>query len=66
LTLAGDFGRRFGLSFSILGQYRSYAGAKQADVGVELALPITLRRPDVGPLFWQVTPFVQARLLGIP
>jgi hypothetical protein len=30
------------------------------DLGAELALPITLRRPDDGQYFWQLTPFVQA------
>jgi hypothetical protein len=60
ITLAGDFGRHVGLSFSLVGQYRSYDGARLADLGAELALPITLRRPDQGPYFWQITPFFQA------
>jgi hypothetical protein len=60
VTLAGDFGRYVGLSFSIVGQYRDYNGAEMADLGVELALPVTLKRPDRGPYFWQLTPFIQA------
>jgi hypothetical protein len=60
VTLAGEFGRHVGLSFSIVGQYRNYDGAKMADTGLELALPITLMRPDDGPYFWQLAPFVQA------
>jgi hypothetical protein len=60
ITLAGDFGRYIGLSFSIIGQYRDYNGAQMVDLGVELALPITLKRPDRSPYFWQLTPFIQA------
>jgi hypothetical protein len=60
LTLAGEFGRHVGLSFSVVGQYRSYDGAQLADLGLELALPITLMRPDRGRFFWQLTPFIQA------
>ena len=60
ITLAGEFGRYVGLSFSIVGQYRDYNGAKMADLGLELAVPITLKRPDRGPTFWQITPFLQA------
>jgi len=60
VTLAGDFGRYIGLSFSIVGQYRDYNGTQMADLGLELALPITLKRPDRGPTFWQLTPFIQA------
>ena len=60
LTFAGDFGRHVGLSFSLIGQYRNYQGAKLADIGAELALPITIKRPDEGPWYWQITPFVQA------
>lgn len=60
ITLAGEFGRRIGLSFSVIGQYRSYDGAKMADLGAELALPITLKRPDEGPFYWKLTPFFQA------
>jgi hypothetical protein len=43
-----------------VGQYRDYNGAKMADLGLELAVPITLKRPDRGPTFWQITPFLQA------
>jgi hypothetical protein len=60
ITLKGEFGRHLGLSFSLVSQYRNYDGAKLADAGGELALPITLKRPDNGPWFWQITPFLQA------
>jgi hypothetical protein len=61
LTLAGDFGRTLGLSFSMLTQYRNYDGAKSFDVGFELGLPVTLWRPETAqPCYWQLTPFVQA------
>jgi hypothetical protein len=50
-----------GLSFSLLGQYRSYQSAQSYDVGVELGLPITILRPDEGTrFFWAITPFVQS------
>jgi hypothetical protein len=61
LTLAGDFGKTLGLSFSVLTQYRNYDGAKSFDVGFELGLPVTLWRPDTAqPCYWQLTPFFQA------
>jgi hypothetical protein len=61
LTLAGDFGKTVGLSFSILGQYRNYDSAKSYDVGFELGLPVTVWRPEAAqPCYWQLTPFVQA------
>jgi len=61
LTLAGDFGKTVGLSFSILTQYRNYDGAKSYDIGLELGLPVTVWRPDTAqPCYWQLTPFVQA------
>jgi hypothetical protein len=60
LTLAGNFSRSVGLSFSIVGQYRDYNGSKMGDLGLELALPLTLRRPDTSRYFWQLTPFIQA------
>jgi hypothetical protein len=59
ITLGGEFGRRVGLSLSIIGQYRNYNGAKMGDVGIELALPLTFDRPDTSERFWQLTPFVQ-------
>jgi hypothetical protein len=61
LTLAGDFGKTVGLSFSILTQYRNYDSAKSYDIGFELGLPVTLWRPETAqPCYWQLTPFVQA------
>jgi len=62
LTLAGDFGRTVGLSFAIMGQYRDYNGAQLADLGLELALPLSFKRPEphLSPWYWQLTPFVQA------
>lgn len=62
LTLAGN-GPRVGVAFSILGQYLDYQGADSYDAGLELGLPILLRRPGSGdplPLSWQLTPFVQS------
>jgi hypothetical protein len=61
LTLAGDFGKTLGLSFSILTQYRNWGGAKSYDIGFELGLPVTIWRPETAqPRYWQLTPFVQA------
>lgn len=61
ITLAGDFGKHIGLSFSIMGQYRNYNGSELADVGLELALPITFLRPESpSPWYWQLAPVLQA------
>ena len=60
ITLGGELGRYVGLSFSIVGQYRDYNDTKMADLGLEVAVPITLKRPDRGQTFWQITPFLQA------
>jgi hypothetical protein len=61
LTLAGHFGKHVGLSFSLLGQYRSYQTADSYDAGIELALPIAILRPDEERhLYWAITPFVQS------
>jgi hypothetical protein len=61
LTLAGHFGKHVGLSFSLLGQYRSYQTADSYDAGLELALPIAILRPDEERhLYWAITPFVQS------
>jgi hypothetical protein len=61
LTIGGDFGRLIGLSFSVIGQYRDYDGARIADLGLELALPLTFLRPsEKSSWYWQLTPVVQA------
>jgi hypothetical protein len=60
ITLGGEFGRLVGLAFSIIGQYRNYSGTEMADLGLELALPLTFLRPDTSDYFWQLTPFFQA------
>ncbi len=60
LTVAGQFGRHFGISVSLITQYREYNQAQGGDVGIEIALPLTMKRPDEGNTFWQLTPFVQA------
>jgi hypothetical protein len=62
LTLAG-MGRTVGFSFSAIGQYLDYDNADSYEVGLELGLPILLRKTDgdeVLPLVWQVTPFFQS------
>ncbi len=62
LTLAG-LGRVAGFSFSAIGQYLDYQGAKSYDVGLELGVPLLLARSEDGeafPLAWQLTPFVQS------
>lgn len=62
LTLAGDIGRHVGLSFSLIGQLRDYQGAESYDVGLELAVPVRLRRPEAqrdGSVYWAVTPVLQ-------
>jgi hypothetical protein len=61
LSIAGDFGSLIGLSFSVIGQYRNYDGAQIADLGLELALPLTFLRPDdKSSWYWQLTPVIQA------
>lgn len=61
LTLAGDFSPGIGLSFSILGQYRDFDGAKIYDAGLELGIPVSILVPnDRAPIRWVVTPFVQS------
>jgi hypothetical protein len=61
LTLAGHFGEHVGLSFALIGDYRSYQGAQMYDAGAELGLPITIRHPDERiPVYWAITPFVQS------
>lgn len=60
LTLTGSLGRYVGISGSIIGQYRDYQGGQIVDLGLELAFPVTLRRPDRSEWFWQFTPVVQA------
>jgi hypothetical protein len=61
LMIAGDFGSLVGLSFAVIGQYRNYDGAQIADLGLELALPLTFLRPDdKSSWYWQLTPVIQA------
>ena len=49
------------MSFGIIGQYRDYQGAQSYDLGLELAVPVTIWRPvKAAPYFWQLTPFFQA------
>ena len=61
ITLAGEFGKHVGLSLTVLGQYRNYNGAQVVDAAAELALPITLLRPegDASPWYWQIAPLIQ-------
>jgi hypothetical protein len=61
LMIGGDFGKLVGLSFTVIGQYRNYDGAKIGDLGLELALPLTFLRPDdKSSWYWQLTPVIQA------
>ncbi|MBW2289042.1 MAG: hypothetical protein JRG90_14595 [Deltaproteobacteria bacterium] len=61
LMIAGNFGKLVGLSFTVIGQYRNYDGAKIGDLGLELALPLTFLRPDdKSSWYWQLTPVIQA------
>jgi hypothetical protein len=60
LEISGELGKRIGLALSIIGQYRDYKGADLYDAGVELGVPIRLRRPSEGEdLYWGVTPVIQ-------
>lgn len=61
LEISGEFNDTVGLAFSIISQYRDYNTAELYDVGVELGLPIRLRRPVEGKnLYWGITPVLQA------
>lgn len=61
LMIAGNFGSLVGLSFAMIGQYRSYDGAQIGDLGLELALPLTFLRPsDKSSWYWQLAPVIQA------
>jgi len=61
LEISGEFNDTVGLAFSVITQYRDYNSAELYDVGVEIGLPIRLRRPVEGKnLYWGVTPVLQA------
>ena len=61
IELSGESNEKVGMALSIIGQYRDFRSAELYDIGLELGVPIRLRRPTEGSnLYWGVTPVIQA------